>query len=81
MKIEEILQKIWIYLTSDIVPALLEHPLVVLIFLIVFFVVVKRGREYVNNAYYQVTKKQIEDVTEDRGTLGEYLIYKKLKKF
>ncbi len=81
MKIEEIIQKIGAYISSDILPILLEHPVAVLISLIVFIIVAKRGKEYVNNAYYQVTKRQLEDVSEDRGTFGEYLIYKELRKF
>ena len=81
MKIDEIIQKIFTYIFSDIIPVLAEHPIAVFIFLLVLLIVVKRGKEYVNNSYFQITKNQLEDVAEDSGTLGEYLIYKKLKKF
>lgn len=78
---KKIIQSILEYISSNIVPVLVEHPIAVLVVLILLILVVKRGREYVNNSYFQITRKQLEDVKEDRGTLGEYLIYKKLKKF
>ena len=81
MKIEEMIQNIWTYISSNIISLVMEHPVWVAISLLIIIIIVKRGSEYVNNAYYQVTKKQFEDVAEDSGTLGEYLIYKKLKKF
>ena len=38
MKIEEMIQKIWRFLSSDIVPVLLEHPVGVLISLLVLLI-------------------------------------------
>lgn len=78
---ENIIQKLFEYLSSYIIPFMGEHPVGVFAVIIILIVVVKRGREYINNSYFKITQNSLEDVSEDSGKLGEYLIYKKLKKF
>ncbi len=39
MKIEEIIQKIWAYISSNIIPFLVAHPVAVFIFLIILIIV------------------------------------------
>ena len=81
MMTKQYLQQIWEWILSNIIPVLAANPLIVLVIIIILVIVVKRGTEYVNNTYFQVTKTPYADVEEDSGRLGEYMVYKHLKKF
>lgn len=50
---------------------------------LVFFITIGiiRIKKYRNSTYYQITKVPYFLLTRDKGKYGEYLIYKKLKKF
>ncbi len=60
---------------------ILEYPVAMVTVVFLLIIIVKRSREYANNSYYQITKTRFADVEEDSGKMGEYLIYKHLKKF
>ena len=43
-------------------------------------VLLYKNKKYKNTAYYKITQNRYSDVKHDKGKLGEYLIYKRLKK-
>ena len=49
--------------------------------LIICIILYKRHKNYTNSAYYQITKLPYRSVKKDLGRYGEYLTYKRLKKF
>ena len=60
---------------------ILLNPIVFIPVLIICLTKYKRHKEYTNSAYYKTTQLSYRSVKKDLGRYGEYLTYKRLKKF
>lgn len=57
------------------------NPFFLILLLVICIILYKQHKEYINGAYYQITKLPYLSVRNDLGRYGEYMTYKHLKKF
>ncbi len=60
---------------------ILLDPVILIPAIIITIILVKKNKKYKNSAYYQITKLPYCSVRYNKGSYGEYLTYKYLKKF